>query len=114
MRRTILLVSLLAVGGVASLSALDQRAEASQQACLRLRDFEGLKKINETTYLASSRHRTKFVVTFQHSCRALEQPNNPYTLRLYNGWECFDRDDVLVFRNGQVCFVQSVAPAPAK
>lgn len=114
MRRTILLVSLLAVGGVASLGVVGQSAEASQQACLKMRDFEGLKKINETTYLASSRHRTKYVVTFQHACRALEQPNNPYTLRFYNGWECFDRDDVLMFRNGQLCFVQSVAPAPAK
>jgi hypothetical protein len=105
---------LLAAGAVAALGAIDQRAEASQQSCLRLRDFAGLKKIDDTTYLASTRlDRGKFIVTLQGACRALEQPANPYTLRVYSDRECFDRDDALVFKNGQVCFIQGVAPAPA-
>jgi hypothetical protein len=105
---------LLAAGGVAALGALNQPVEASSQACLKLRDFEGLKKINDTTYLASTRlDHGKFIVTLQGACRALEQPANPYTLRVYSNRECFDRDDALVFRNGQVCFIQSVVPAPA-
>ena len=115
MQRAILLVGLLAAGGgVAALAGLDHLAEAAQQACLKLRDFEGLKKITETTYLARTKlDKGNFVVTFQGSCRALEQPANPYTLRVYSNRECFDRDDALVFQNGQICFIQSVTPAPA-
>lgn len=116
MHRTILLVGLLAAGGVTALGAMDQSAEASQQACLRLRDFEGLKKIDDATYLASTKfNKGKYIVTFQGSCRALQHMANPYTLRVYSNRECFDRDDALVFRDGQICFVKSVtlAPAPA-
>lgn len=114
MHRALLLVGLLTVAGIASLATVDQTAEASPQACLKLRDFTGLKRIDDSTYLASTKTSTKkYVVTFRGSCRALEQMANPYTLRVYNNTECFDHDDALVFKNGQICFVQNVAPAPA-
>jgi hypothetical protein len=114
MQRALLLVGLLAAGGVLALGAMDQTAEASPQACLKFRDFGGLKKIDDRTYLASTKFgKNKFIVTLRGTCRALEDMDNPYTVRLYNDRECFDGDDVLVFRHGQVCFVQSVTPAPA-
>jgi hypothetical protein len=114
MQRAVLLVGLLAAGGAVALGAMDQRAEASTQACLKFRDFGSLKKIDDRTYLASTKiGKSKFIVTLRGTCRALEDIDNPYTVRLYHDQECFDGDDVLVFRRGQVCFVQSVTPAPA-
>jgi hypothetical protein len=114
MQRAVLLVGLLAAGGVVALGAMDQPAQASTQACLKFRDFGGLKKIDDRTYMASTKFgKGKFIVTLRGTCRALEDIANPYTVRLYNDRECFDGDDVLVFQRGQVCFVQSVTPAPA-
>ena len=40
--------------------------------------------------------------------------DNYYTLRVNNAEECLDGDDVLQFRYGGLCFIQSVTPAPAK
>jgi hypothetical protein len=113
MYKAILLVGLLAAGGVVALGATGQRAEAYPQACLKFRDLGGLTKVDDRTYLASTKYgKGKFVVTLQGPCRALEQPDNFYTVRLYSDRECFDRDDVLQFRFGQVCFIESVKPAP--
>lgn len=115
MRKAILLVSVLAAGGVAALGAMDQPAEASPQACLKFRNFAGLTKVDDRTYMASTKFgKDKYVVTLRGPCRALEMMDNPYVVRLYGDHECFDRDDVLEFRFGQVCFVESVTPAPAK
>lgn len=114
MRKAILLVGVLAVGGVAALSAMDQPAEASPQACLKFRNFQGLTKVDDRTYMASTKFgKDKYVVKLRGPCRALEMMDNPYVVRLYGDQECFDRDDVLEFRFGQVCFVDSVTPAPA-
>lgn len=114
MRKTILLVGMLAVGCVVALSAMDQRADAAPRSCLRFREFAGLKKLDERTYLASTKYsRAKYIVTMRGPCRALDEPDNPYTVRLYSDMECFDSDDVLVFRLGDVCFVENVRPAPA-
>jgi hypothetical protein len=114
MRTTLLLVGLVAAGGVLALGAVDQTAEASQQACLKFRNFGGLTKVDDRTYMASTKFgKDKYVVKLRGPCRALEMQANPYTVRLYGDQECFDRDDVLHFRLGQVCFVESVTPAPA-
>lgn len=114
MRNAIFLASLLGLGGVVALGALDQRAEAYPQACLKFRDLGGLTKVDDRTYIANSKFgKSKYVVTLRSRCRALETPGNPYTFRLYNDHECFDRDDVLRFRDGQVCFIESVKSAPA-
>lgn len=114
MRSAVLLVGLLAVGSVAALGSTGDEATASPQACLKFRDMGSLTKVDDRTYIADTKFgKNKFVVTLRSPCRALEQPDNPYTVRLYSDRECFDRDDALVFRFGQVCFVDSVAPAPA-
>jgi hypothetical protein len=115
MRKAILLGGLLAAGGVVALGTMDQRAEASQQACLKFRNFGGLTKVDDRTYMASTKFgKDKYVVKLAGPCRALDMVDNPYVVRLYGDHECFDRDDVLQFRFGQVCFVESVTPAPAK
>lgn len=114
MRSAVLLVGMLAAGGVIALGTMGQNAEASQQACLKFRNFGGLTKVDDRTYMASTKFgKDKYVVKLAGPCRALEQLDNPYTVRLYGDHECFDRDDVLQFRFGQVCFVQSVTPASA-
>ncbi len=114
MRSALLLVGLLAVGGVAAFGTTGNEATASPQACLKFRDMGSLTKVDDRTYIADTKFgKGKFVVTLRGPCRALEQPDNPYTVRLYNTGECFDHDDALKFRYGQVCFVESVAPAPA-
>lgn len=114
MRSALLLVGLLAAGGVVALGTTGNKAEASPQACLKFRDFGSLTKVDDRTYLASTKFgKGKYVVALRGPCRALEQPDNFYTVRLYGDRECFDRDDVLQFRFGQVCFVDSVTPAPA-
>jgi hypothetical protein len=115
MHKAILLVSVLAVGGVVALGATGQRAEAYPQACLKFRNFAGLTKVDDRTYMASTKFgKDKYVVKLSGPCRALDMMDNPYVVRLYGDHECFDRDDVLQFRFGQVCFVESVTPAPAK
>jgi hypothetical protein len=114
MRNAIFLASLLGLGGVIALGSLDQRAEAYPQACLKFRDLGGLTKVDDRTYLADTKvGKGKYIVTLRGRCTALEKPDNPYTVRLYSDRECFDHDDVLEFRQGQVCFIERVAPAPA-
>ena len=114
MRSAVLLVGLLAAGGFAAFATTGDEATASPQACLKFRDMGGLTKVDDRTYIADTKFgKNKFVVTLRGPCRALEQLDNPYTVRLYSAGECFDRDDALVFRFGQVCFIDSVAPAPA-
>lgn len=114
MRKAIFLASLLGLGGVVALSSLEQDAQASQQACLKFRDLGGLTKVDDRTYIADMKFgKGKYIVTMRGPCRALDMLDNPYTVRLYSAGECFDRDDALEFRFGQVCFIDNVAPAPA-
>ena len=114
MRSAILLFGLVAAGGAFALGTFDQRAEANPQACLKFRDLGGLTKVDDRTYLADTKFgKGKYIVTLRGPCRALEMPSNPYTVRLYSDRECFDHDDALEFRFGQVCFIESVTPAPA-
>jgi hypothetical protein len=63
--------------------------------------------------MAHTRSSAKYIVTLRHTCRDFGYPGNYYTFRLHSDTECFDRDDVLVFRYGGSCFVESVKPAPA-
>ena len=82
--------------------------------CLKFRDLQGMTKVDDKTLLAHTRSSQKYIVTLRHACRDFGRPGNFYTVRLYSDAECFDRDDVLVFRDGGACFVESVQPAPAK
>ena len=88
-------------------------AEAYGGKCLRFRDILSMSKLDDRTLLARTRSSQKYLVTFRHACRDYGRPGNFYTVRLYGDYECFDRDDVLVFRDGGSCFIQSVTPAPA-
>jgi hypothetical protein len=114
MRKAIYLVGLLGLGGVVALGSLESDAQASQEVCLKFRDLGSLSKVDDRTYLASTKYgKGKYLVTLRGPCRALDMPDNFYTVKLYNTGECFDRDDALQFRYGQVCFIDNVAPAPA-
>lgn len=99
--------------GVAAtaLLAAGPAAEASPGKCLRFRDMTNLTKIDDRTLLAHTRGTAKYKVTLRHQCRDFGRPGNFYTVRLQSDTECFDRDDVLVFRYGGACFVESVTPA---
>lgn len=113
MRKAVLLVGVLALGGVIALSALNQDAKAAYgKSCLTFRNLDGLKKVDDRTYLASTKYgKGKYVVKFRSACHSLDKPDNPYSVRLYSDGECFDGDDVLQFRYGGPCFIESVTPA---
>jgi hypothetical protein len=83
-------------------------------SCLRFRDLQNLTQVDDKTLIAHARGSKKYTVTLRHACREFSYPGNFYTVRLYGGYECFDRDDVLVFRYGGTCFIDTVTPiAPA-
>lgn len=110
---------LLALAGLAALGvtatvllAAGPAAEASPGKCLRFRDMTHLTKIDDRTLLAHTRGSAKYKVTLRHACRDFGRPGNFYKFRLHSDTECFDRDDVLVFRYGGACFVENVTPAP--
>jgi hypothetical protein len=114
MRLAVVLVSVLALGGTATLGWVSPQAEASPKVCLKFRDLQGLKRVGERTFIANTRYnKGKYLVTMRDACRSLEDLDNFYTVRLYSDRECFDGDDVLVFRWGGSCSVESVVPAPA-
>ena len=101
--------------GLAVFSAMgNTQAQAAGNVCLRVKDLGNLKPIDDTTVLATSRNQGNFIVKFRGSCRDFRMVHNYYSLRVWNRQECFDGDDVLQFRYGGLCFVQSVTPAPAK
>lgn len=115
MRSILLLGAVLAVGGVYALSPAVPEANANSKTCLKFRNFGGLKRIDDRTFLASTKFgKDKYLVKMASSCHELDWPDNFYSVRLYGDYECFDGDDVLQFRYGGVCFVQSVEPAPGK
>ena len=78
--------------------------------CLKFRDLQSLTKVDDHTLLARSRYSQKYTVKLRSACRDFGTPGNFYTVRLHSDAECFDRDDVLVFRYGGACFVASVTP----
>jgi hypothetical protein len=115
MRSAILIVAALAVGGVVAATAKSPSAEASPKVCLKFRDLGGLKRVDDRTFIASTKFgKSKYLVKMRSTCRDLDWPDNYYSVRLYSDRECFDGDDVLQFRYGGSCFVESVTPAPAQ
>lgn len=114
MRAKLLLAGFVLAGTAAAFTMVGPNtAKAYGGSCLKFRDFTGLKLIDDNTAIASTRGSMKYKVTFRQSCRNLKMIDNFYTVRLYNNTECFDGDDVLQFRYGGACFVQSVTPMPA-
>jgi hypothetical protein len=109
----VLAAGLVAATAVTALSVASYEADASPGKCLRFRDMTNLTKIDDRTLMAHTRSSGKYIVTLRHACRDFGYPGNFYTFRLHSDTECFDRDDVLVFRYGGACFVESVKPAPA-
>jgi hypothetical protein len=114
MRSIVLAAGTVLVGGVLAFSLVGEQAEASPGKCLRFRDMTNLSKIDNRTAIAHTRTDAKYLVKFRHECRDLGQPGNFYTVRLHSDSECFDRDDVLVFKYGGSCFIEGVNPAPVK
>ncbi len=116
MRAELMLAGLVLAGAaVAYTFAASEPASASGGSCLRFRDFTGMTLVDGNTAIARTRGSAKFKVTFQHACPDLKKSGNFYTVRPFSTMDCFDHDDVLEFRYGGVCFVQSVTPiAPAR
>jgi hypothetical protein len=112
MRSLFLLAGALTAGAVFAFCAADPIANASAGTCLRVRDLGNLTPIDDKTLKATSRGQGNFIVRMRHVCRDFRQMGNYYSVRVLSNQECFDGDDVLQFRYGGVCFVESVAPAP--
>jgi len=115
MRLSLLLAAIIAaaVAGALMLSISAPTASAGG-SCLRFRDLQDLRKVDDHTAIAHTRSSGKYLVTFRGSCRQLGRWHDDYyTVRLHSNSECFDHDDVLVFRYSGSCFIQSVEPMPA-
>ena len=82
--------------------------------CLRFKDLKSLTKIDDRTLLATTNSSEKYKVNLRSECRDFGRPDNYYTVRLHSEWECIDRDDVLEFKMGGVCFIDSVTLVPDK
>ena len=101
------------LAGIVSLGLTTTDASAyGGGKCLKFRDLQSLTKVDDRTLLARSRFSQKYTVKLRSSCRDFGTPGNFYTVRLYSNSECFDRDDVLVFRYGGSCFIENVTPLP--
>ena len=108
---TSLLAALLVTSGVVFAADNPQPASYGGGKCLKFRDLQNLTRVDEKTLIAHTRSSNrKYTVTLRTSCRDFDYPGNYYTVRLHSDWECFDRDDVLVFRYGGACFIDSVTP----
>jgi hypothetical protein len=98
--------------GLAAVSLMgNSEAQASGRVCLKVRDLGNLKPLDDTTVMATSRRQGNFIVKLRNPCRDFKMLDNYYTVRVLSQHECFDGDDVLQFRYGGLCFVQSVTPA---
>lgn len=102
----VLTASMVLVAGLDSPAAV-----ASERVCLKIRDLGNLKPINDTTLMATSRSQGNFVVKLRGPCRDFKNIGDYPTVRALSQQECFDGDDVLQFRYGGLCFVESVTPA---
>jgi hypothetical protein len=112
MRLPILVVGVLTAGAIFALNTTSPIAQAASGVCLKVRDLGNLKSVDDSTLMATSRNQGNFVVKMRGPCREFKQMGNYYSLRVLSNQECFDGDDVLHFRYGGACFVQSVTPAP--
>ena len=111
MKKQLMLAAMLLAAAGAAVVSFNPVAHAAGRTCLRVRDLGNLKPIDDTTVLATSRNQGNFIVKLRNACRDFRQMDNFYTLRVMSNEECFDGDDVLQFRYGGLCFVQSVTPA---
>lgn len=110
--QSLLFPGLAALGLAATAVISGSTAQAySGGKCLRFRDMTYLKQVDDRTLIAHTRSKATYKVLLRHACREFGWPGNFYTFRLHSDTECFDRDDVLVFRYGGSCFVESVTPA---
>lgn len=114
MKRWMFAAGALALAAGATGIASQGEAKAEAPVCLKIRNLGNLKLIDDSTALASSRSQGDFIVKMRGHCRDLKRMDNYYTLRVNSPEECFDRDDVLVFKDGGLCFIDSVTPAPKK
>jgi hypothetical protein len=112
MKKTIMMSAMLLMAFGAAVVSFNPVAHAEGKVCLHIRDLGDLKPMDDKTALASSRNQGNFIVKFRNACRDFKQMDNFYTLRVVSSQECFDGDDVLQFRYGGLCFVESVTPAP--
>jgi hypothetical protein len=112
MRTQILFAGILAAGAAFYLTATNPVTEASAGTCLRVRDVRNLTPIDDRTLSATTRNSGKFIVRLRHPCRDFREIGNYYSIRVLSNQECFDHDDVLRFRYGGACFIESVTPAP--
>ena len=110
MRKSVLMAMTLVAALGATIVSLNPIADAAGNSCLRIRDLGNLKPIDDTTLLATTRNQGNYTVKLRHPCRDFRQIDNYYVLRAMSNAECFDGDDVLEFRYGGVCFVESVTP----
>jgi len=108
--KKIMMSAILLSAVAAAVVSFNPVAHAEGKSCLRIRDLGSLKPIDDTTVLATSRSQGNFIVKLRSACREFRHIGNFYTLRIANGMECFDGDDVLQFRYGGVCFIESVTP----
>jgi hypothetical protein len=106
--------AILALGAAGALYASQPVAVADASAgksCLRIRDLGNMKPLNDTTLVATSRSSGNYIVKLRGKCPDFNMMGNFYTVQALSTWECFDRDDVLRFRYGGVCFIDSVTAA---
>lgn len=111
MKYAFVLAGALAAGLAAVSLVGNSEAQASGRVCLKIRDLGNLKPLDDTTVMATSRRQGNFIVKLRNPCRDFKMLDNYYTVRVLSQQECFDGDDVLQFRYGGLCFVQSVTPA---
>ena len=114
MKQLILAAGVLALVAGSAGTAMQGEAQAAAPVCLKIRNLGNLKLLDDKTALATSRSQGNFIVRMRGTCRDLKMIDNYYSLRVSSSEECFDSDDVLVFRYGGVCFIESVTRAPAK
>ena len=111
MKKTIVMSALVLAAATAAVVSFNPVAHAEGKSCLRVRDLQNLKPIDDTTVLATTRRQGNYIVKLRNACRDFRQIDNYYSLRVMSNQECFDGDDVLQFRYGGLCFVESVTPA---
>ncbi|MFN9358542.1 MAG: hypothetical protein ACK6A4_17280 [Alphaproteobacteria bacterium] len=114
MKHWIMATAVVALVAGSSAVLMQGEARAEAPVCLKIRNLGTLKLLDDRTALATSRSQGNFIVRMRGTCRDLKMIDNYYSLRVSSSEECFDSDDVLVFRYGGVCFIESVTRAPAK
>lgn len=114
MKHWIMATAVVALVAGSSGMLMQREARAEAPVCLKIRNLGTLKLLDDRTALATSRSQGSFIVRMRGTCRDLKMIDNYYTLRVRSPEECFDSDDVLAFRYGGLCFIESVTPAPAR